>query len=124
MMENLLYYFETRYILFIVLTVLMLFALIGYFAKKKSDKERPIKLADENALAKQNLENLAQSMDKNISINDLMKKNSDNMHVQPTTQNQVSNVANSQNVPPTNDTLQVTIQSPTDNQINKVDNLL
>lgn len=85
MMEGLFSYFENHYIMFIILTVLMLFALIGYFAKKKYDKEKPYKLADENALAEKALENMAQTVNKNASIQDFMKHNA-------TYQNQANSV--------------------------------
>ena len=74
-MEGLFSYFESHYIMFIILSVLMLFGVIGYFAKKKSDKEQPYKLADENALAEKELENIAQTVNKNASIQDFMKHN-------------------------------------------------
>ena len=74
-MEGLFSYFESHYIMFIILSVLMLFAVIGYFAKKKSDKEQPYKLADENALAEKELENIAQNVNKNASIKDFMQHN-------------------------------------------------
>ena len=83
-MEGLFNYFESHYIMFIILSVLMLFAVIGYFAKKKSDKEKPYKLADENALAEKELENIAQTVSKNASIKDFMQHNV--TYQKPTTQ--------------------------------------
>lgn len=71
-MENILLYLENHYITFIVLTVLMLFALAGYFAKKKADADKPYKLADENAKAEQELEELAQKVNKGASLQDFM----------------------------------------------------
>ena len=74
-MEGMFTYFENHYIMFIFLTALMIFGVIGYFAKKKSDKEQPYKLADENAKAEKELENIAQTVDKNASLQDFMSHN-------------------------------------------------
>ena len=74
-MENILEYLENHYITFIILAVLMLFALVGYFAKKKSDKDQPYKLADENARAEEELENLAQRVQKGASLHDFVSRN-------------------------------------------------
>ena len=87
-MENILIYLENHYIMFIVLTVLMLFALAGYFAKKKSDQDQPYKLADENTRAEEELENLAQKVQKGASLQDFM---SHNVTISPELQQNQSN---------------------------------
>lgn len=71
-MENILNYLENHYILFVVITVLLIFALVGYFAKKKADAEKPYKLADENTKAELELENIVQNVNKGASIQDFM----------------------------------------------------
>ena len=83
-MEGLFSYFESHYIIFIILTLLLIFGFIGYFAKKKADKEKPYKLADENELAEKELENIAQTVSKNASIKDFMSHNA--IYQNPTNQ--------------------------------------
>ena len=109
-MEGLFSYFESHYIIFIILTVLLIFGFIGYFAKKKSDKEKPYKLADENELAEKELENIAQTVNKNASIKDFMQHNA--TYQNPTPSQPVAQAATPVTPQPVQPTPQVVQQQP------------
>ena len=79
-----LYFVEQYYILFIVISVLLIFSLIGYFIKKKNKKGTSFKInsneADNLNIANDtnNNVNIANNIADNMSINDIINKNVDN----------------------------------------------
>ena len=85
-MEGLLNSLADHYVLYIIISLLLIFALIGYFVKKKSNTSQPYKIADANAQAEIDLANLAQSVNKDVSLQDFVNHRVENSAPQVTEQ--------------------------------------
>lgn len=65
------------HILFIILSLVLIFALIGYFVEKKRHKGSPFKIASEqNKIDEFNMDNLKQ-MSGSVSLTEAVNKNAD-----------------------------------------------
>lgn len=63
-----------HYILFIIITLVLIFALIGYFVEKKQNKESPFKIASEKRKTEDlNLENIQVNND--MALSEMINKN-------------------------------------------------
>ena len=72
-MDMILDYFEAHYIFMIFISLVCIFAIVGYFVRKKRNATQQYKLADENVKAEQELENLAKTVSKTASLQDFMQ---------------------------------------------------
>ncbi len=73
---------EQYYIVFIVISVLLIFSLIGYFVNKKNKKGNAFRINDNNndnlnIASDVNNTNIANNIADNMSINDIINKNVD-----------------------------------------------
>lgn len=74
-MTKILDFLADWYILFIVITILLIFALIGYFVERKRSKHSPFKIAsDRNEIEQMSIDNL-KSMSSNVSLSEALNKN-------------------------------------------------
>ena len=76
-------FIEQYYILFIVISVILIFSLIGYFVNEKNKKGTSFKVNNEthdnlNISNDTNNINIANNIADNMSINDIINKNVDN----------------------------------------------
>ncbi len=63
------------YILIIIITLILIFALIGYFVEQKRHKASPFKIASErNKVEEINVDKL-KTMDSSVSLSDALSKN-------------------------------------------------
>ena len=74
---------EQYYIVFIVISVLLIFSLIGYFVNEKNKKGNKFKVNSKeidnlNITSDTNNVNIANNIADNMSINDIINKNVDN----------------------------------------------
>ena len=74
---------EQYYIVFIVISVLLIFSLIGYFVNEKNKKGNAFRINDNNndnlnIASDVNNINIANNIADNMSINDIINKNVDN----------------------------------------------
>ncbi len=74
---------EQYYILFIVISVLLIFSLVGYFVNEKNKKGNNFKVNSKetdnlNITSDTNNVNIANNIADNMSINDIINKNVDN----------------------------------------------
>lgn len=83
-MERLLGFLSKWHILFIIISVILIFALIGYFVEKKRHKASPFKIASEkNKIEEINVQDL-KNMDQSMSLSDALNKN---VTIKPCNQN-------------------------------------
>ena len=73
---------EQYYIVFIVINVLLIFSLIGYFVNEKNKKGNAFRINDNNndnlnIASDVNNTNIANNIADNMSINDIINKNVD-----------------------------------------------
>ncbi len=74
-MTTFLNFISDWYILLIVITLILFFALIGYFVERKRRKPSPFKIAsDKNDAEQINIENL-KSISSNVSLSEALNKN-------------------------------------------------
>lgn len=74
-MTGLLDFLADWYILLIIITLILVFALIGYFVEQRRHKESPFKIASErNKVEEINVDQL-KSMDAGVSLSDALNKN-------------------------------------------------
>ncbi len=76
-------FIEQYYILFIVISVILIFSLIGYFVNERNKKGTSFKVNNEthdnlNISNDTNNINIANNIADNMSINDIINKNVDN----------------------------------------------
>ena len=62
------------HILFIIISIILIFALIGYFVQKRRRKSSPFKITNENEAEELNIVNM-NNVDNNVSLSDALNKN-------------------------------------------------
>ena len=74
-MTKLLDFLADYHVLFIIITIVLIFALIGYFVEQHRHKASPFKIASEwNKVEEINVDKL-KSMDTSVSLQDALSKN-------------------------------------------------
>ena len=74
-MTKLLDFLADYHVLFIIITIVLIFALIGYFVEQHRHKASPFKIASErNKVEEINVDKL-KSMDTRVSLQDALSKN-------------------------------------------------
>ena len=74
-MTKLLDFLADYHVLFIIITIVLIFALIGYFVEQHHHKASPFKIASErNKVEEINVDKL-KSMDTSVSLQDALSKN-------------------------------------------------
>ena len=70
-MENILDFLSNYYLVFDLISLFLIFSLIGYYASRKKEKDHEFKI-DNNV---NNLETLSNQINTNVSLQDLVKEN-------------------------------------------------
>ena len=74
-MDNILDFLANWYVLFIIISIILIFALIGYFVERKRSKPSPFKIASDKDIEDQmNIDNL-KNMSGNVSLSEALNKN-------------------------------------------------
>lgn len=74
-MTSILDFLADWYILFIIITLILIFALIGYFVEQHRHKASPFKIASERNKVEEINVNDLKAMDSGVSLSDALSKN-------------------------------------------------